>query len=277
MVQKSFGIYSNKQEDCHLFIEVGERHLACWTLSVEDNAWNAFELFQFQNTPDEQSFEVIFAEVKLHAALIGKTYQSTKVIWENADALCVPNPYFTEDLIDDYIQTVIGNKPNTVSRSAQVSDIKLLYLVNAQVLKIITDQFPGAEHFHKQQLFLSKGPQPQLLEAYHGQVYLLFYEGHFLMAVYKQKQLQLIRSFDYQTPEDVVYHLLNMSALLGLELSTTIFIVAGLIDLDSSLFTELYKYIPVLQMEKAADGFQNNEVFSEFPAHYFTPFFKYVV
>ena len=97
------------------------------------------------------------------------------------------------------------------------------------------------------------------------------------MAVYKQKQLQLIRSFDYQTPEDVVYHLLNMSALLGLELSTTIFIVAGLIDLDSSLFTELYKYIPVLQMEKAADGFLKNEVFSQFPAHYFTPFFKYVV
>ncbi len=277
MVQKTFGIYSEKEEHCRFFIEIGEQHMACWTLSVDYGAWNAFELFRLPETPDKKSYEALFAEVKLVSALIGRSYAATQVIWENPDAVCVPAKYFSEDLLDDYAETVIGATRGTVPRYAVLDDKNLLYIVNSNRLKVVEQQFPGAEHFHKQQLLLKSGQQYKNTDSKKSQVQLLFYEGHFLLAAYQQDQLQLIRSFAYETPEDVVYHLLNTSSLYSLNLPKTIFSIAGLIDLDSSLYAELYKYIPLLQVERADDRMFNNEAFSEYPSHYFIPFFKYVV
>ena len=276
MVQKTFGIYSEKEEHCRFFIEIGELHVACWTLSVDYGAWNAFELFRFTDSPDKKSFEAIFAEVKLVSALIGRSYAATQVIWESPDALCMPGRYFTEELLDEYTETIIGATGGTESRYADSEDKKLLYVVSSSRLQVVQQHFPGAEQFHKQQLFL-KNDQNKNDEHKNDRAHLLFYEGHFLLAAYRDDQLQLMRSFVYETPEDVVYHLLNIVSLGAFNLQKTIFSIAGLIDLDSSLYAELYKYIPVLQVERADDRMFNNEAFSEYPSHYFIPFFKYVV
>ena len=126
MVQKTFGIYSEKEEHCRFFIEIGEQHMACWTLSVDYGAWNAFELFRLPETPDKKSYEALFAEVKLVSALIGRSYAATQVIWENPDAVCVPAKYFSEDLLDDYAETVIGATRGTVPRYAVLDDKEVL-------------------------------------------------------------------------------------------------------------------------------------------------------
>jgi hypothetical protein len=88
-----------------------------------------------------------------------------------------------------------------------------------------------------------------------------------MMAV-KDNALQLATSITYQSSKDCLYYILYTAQQLNLPMNETVVLVSGFIDINSALYKDLYQYIPLLQ--PAEKGMLKDE----YPAHYFTTFYK---
>jgi hypothetical protein len=96
----------------------------------------------------------------------------------------------------------------------------------------------------------------------------------FLVAVFKDKAIQILQSYNYQTPDDVSYYLLSICNRFQISQEKVVLIVSGLLDEQSRLYQELLKYFLHVQWDRLPDGVRLDSVFSQFPSHYFSPLLK---
>jgi hypothetical protein len=82
-----------------------------------------------------------------------------------------------------------------------------------------------------------------------------------------------MQSFPYDIPEDVSYHLLNITDQFHLEAQDITIRVAGLIDTSSALYAELMKYFLLVEADARPEFFSYDAAFDEYPSHFFTPVF----
>jgi hypothetical protein len=97
-----------------------------------------------------------------------------------------------------------------------------------------------------------------------------------IVAVVKGKQLQLVQSFNFQTNDDIIYHLGNISEQFELDMAGSQAEVSGNIDEGSSL----YKKIQSCFGSIVFDTMEENGVLKLSTGrslHFFTPFYKLVV
>ena len=83
-------------------------------------------------------------------------------------------------------------------------------------------------------------------------------------------QLQILQHFNFVTTEDVLYHILNVVEKYRLDVTEVMVNVSGYLDVNASIWVELKKHFLEISIEESAVA---NEVHSDFPSHYFTPFF----
>lgn len=274
MIQKTLGIYSERNEDCVLFIEIGIHHIACWCTTIQQNELKSFEYFSF----DEQegvNFEEAFRQVKLNSTLLEGNFVSTKIIWENASCICIPEHVFSDNLKQDYLHMMVGEKQDEQSFSTTVNKIKLVYHVANDRLSVIQNNYPEAELVHKYAQMIHA--IDTINTSARSFVQVVFYHTHFLLMAVKDQQLQLIQTFIYKKPDAVIYHVLNVCEQLQMPVAETELVVSGLIDMQSVLYQELYKYFNLIKMDSADEGLYNKELLNGYPAHYFIPFFKYTL
>ncbi len=274
MIQKTLGIYSERNEDCALFVEIGIRHIACWCTTLRQNELKSFEYFSFDE-PEGESFDEVIRQVKLNSTLLEGSFVSTKIIWENASCICIPEKYFSDPLKQDYLRMMVGEKQDEQSFSIAVNKMELVYHVPDVKLQVMQKYYPEAESLHKYAQMIYA--LDSIKTTVPGFVQVVFYHTHFLLMAVKDQQLQLIQTFIYKKPDAVIYHVLNVCERLQMEVAETELLVSGLIDTQSVLYQELYKYFNRIKMDSADSLQYNTEVFTDYPAHYFIPFFKYML
>ncbi|GAO44574.1 DUF3822 family protein [Flavihumibacter petaseus] len=104
-----------------------------------------------------------------------------------------------------------------------------------------------------------------------GQAFMLFEASHVVMAVRKEDWL-LLQQYEYQQPEDISYYLLAVLSQYDLSPETAEVHFNGWIDLESSLYAELKKYILNLRVAAVpGDLTWDLRQLDDQPAHYFTP------
>lgn len=261
MIQKLFSIYFNPDETNSLFIEIGKHHIACWCTG-NNKSLQAFEYFTFHDADEHEDFEKIYKEARLHSVLLNNEFSATEVIWEATPFTCVPNELFKPEALDNYVD-VLGKTPFTTAQACTQQDYTVAFPVKEDVLKLVQRHFPNAAASHKI-CQLSKDLQNSPATAVHT----VFYHHHFLLLAVKDNALQLATSITYQSSKDCLYYILYTMQQLNLPLSETPVLVSGFIDMNSPLYKELYQYIPLLQ--PAEKGMLKDE----YPAHYFTTFYK---
>ena len=83
----------------------------------------------------------------------------------------------------------------------------------------------------------------------------------------------MIQSLEYETPEDVLYYLLNIAEQFELSRTDLSLHISGLVDLQYKLFRELTNYFRSITVQNFDRTLLQLEI-TEFPIHYFTPFFN---
>jgi hypothetical protein len=168
----------------------------------------------------------------------------------------------------DLLELLFGNLKKGLVLSEQVNAFGLhtLYRVPAPVHSLLQQKFSAGKYWHVYTLWLQALQKLGSEEA--ERIHLVFAADKVLAAVFKDHQLQLLQSFAYTTPEDVVYHLLHCCQQLSLSQEECLLRISGYIDEDSALFNEIKKYFLKLEFDKvdAAD----EVIPPEYPAHYFS-------
>ena len=101
-----------------------------------------------------------------------------------------------------------------------------------------------------------------------------FNADEFSVIVFKDELLQLAQTFVYSSPEDVLYYLLKICGQLDLRQQEVKIILSGLIEKDSAIYRELYKYFIHLEFEALPSGIRIAEALNEYPDHYFSSISK---
>lgn len=255
----------NSAEDT-LFIELGQNHISSFIQSAQDASISWFEMKQFKEPISTELVEGYIARLPFEAA----SFEKCHVIHHCIDAVLLPSEHHVEHLDQTILETVSGDLFERVIKSEDVFqwEITNVYGVNTELFTSLEQSLPNASHLHTNSVFL-KSIFRQLSDMHEQWVKVYFYPSSFTVLVIKDEKLQLLQSYYYETPEDVMYQLLNITEQLILDVTTLYLQVSGLIDEDSVLYTEMKKNFLEISLEASPVELKQSETAT--PPHYFTP------
>lgn len=207
--------------------------------------------------------------------LLHSQFRQSIVLYNFAESLLVPDANFRLDNSRELVELTYGtvSKGLILSEKVPLHPAHNVYRVTPDVHSIFQHKFTAGKYWHIYSLWLAsiKSFSPDV--EHPGQVHVLFYPDRMLVSVYKDERLQLVQTFLYQVPEDVVYFLLNICRQFELSPEEAAFVVSGYVEEDSALMTEVKKYFLHCILDEPPQTFSRS-VFNPLPAHFFSSLLK---
>ncbi|MBK8605606.1 MAG: DUF3822 family protein [Chitinophagaceae bacterium] len=98
-----------------------------------------------------------------------------------------------------------------------------------------------------------------------GRLQVDFRKTEFVVIAANRNNILLTQTFEYTTPEDVLFYLLKICKQFSLSRERVELQLSGLVDKQSSLYKELYQYFINIDFRNALWN-----TGAEYPAHFFT-------
>jgi hypothetical protein len=280
MVNKSFSIYGEGKvkagAEQQVILEVGKSHLVCFTYDINNATATAFELFDFKEE-DSRDFQQLFSTILPQSKLLPGNNQSVKVFINHEFCLPVPTFKFNKDIATDYLDIAFGSIQSTIVKYDHLAinpDIINIYKVAEDCHHTLTKDFSKIAFQHTYSSIIRNVATANAKSA--SLLSVFFYNTHMIVVVMKDDRFSLAQSIDYETGEDVVYFLLNLAERLGLNKEQLTVMVTGMINLDFNLYRELIKYFKNVQVDDNTP-IKTTFAITDYPSHYFNPFFKLAV
>lgn len=276
MPNKSLSLYSPEdaiEDNVRLVVEVAKNHLACVVTKENRKAISAFELFTFTES-EAASFDELLAGITQQSKLLSIKIASVHVYINNEYCIPVPIFKFNKETAEEYLQIAFGTACPSKTHYEHLPvepGIINVYRISQNWLQWFDKQFEKCSFHHTYsniiRSILSVSDEPEELMTVN------FYNTFFIVAVIKDAVLQLIQTFVYDSPEDVLYYLLNITKQFELYSKTLTIQISGMIDVDYKLYRELITYFKEVKVENVHEANLKLD-FGEYPHHYFTPFFN---
>jgi Protein of unknown function (DUF3822) len=199
-----------------------------------------------------------------------KTFKKINFIYAFSQAELVPQKLMNADAARQMMELIYGDTAEYILRNDFMyrHNMYNLYLVPKQADALVTHLFAQANHFHLYSLL------PIIAKSTGNFMYCIFSTTQVTVQLFKSSGLQLIKSFPYKTPEDVAYHLLNTCQYFQVPVNDTSLVLNGMIDAESVLYNELYKYFADPGFAVLPELFTYSDDIKKFPAHYFSHLFE---
>lgn len=169
-------------------------------------------------------------------------FESVTVIHQNNLNTLVPNKYFKENTLKNYLKYSLKTIATDliVFDNLEFLNTKNVYIPFVNINNFLFQNFGEFEYKHHSSILLEK----LFLQS---NVSLHFYinisHGIFDIVVIEDAKLLFYNIFEYQTKEDFIYYVLFTLEQLELNPEETIISLLGDIDKESSLFKILYTYV----------------------------------
>jgi hypothetical protein len=249
----------------NLLLIAGENNL-CYAL--QNNVTKEITGFAFYSFAGKDISVVDFIEAE---ELFSGNYFNSVVAFQTAEAMLVPASHF--NAIDTTVQmnAAFGRdeSASTLMDWLAGQQAYLVYRVPETLHAAVKKKINPGKIMHINEAFISPAPGT---EADHMQAD--FRSEDFSVTVVKDGQLQLVQCYAYSTPEDVLYFLLKICNSFGFSQQTVPIRLAGLIEKDSALYRELFKYFIHIELEELPGSILLAEELREYPLHYFSSICK---
>jgi hypothetical protein len=279
MSNKSFSIYNSKEEDIadiddRLIVEVGKNHIACLRKKEHKRTVSAFELFNFTDR-EAADFPKLLTAISLQSKLFNKSFPAVQVFINHELSLLVPVFKFNAEIAEDYLDIVFGEDQFSKIQYEHLPvepGMMNVYRVSEELLRNLNRNFTNLTLRHTYSNIV-KTIVSDIYSFPPDCVYVQFYNTFIIVAVIRNEKLQIIQSFIYEAPEDVLYNLLNLVRQFNLNIDTITLQISGMIDLHYTLYRDLITYFRHVEVHNVHSSSLDIDI-KEFPLHYFTPFFN---
>lgn len=262
MVQKRFGIYSNENNSSSIFLEKGSNYFAIWKEN-EFASKTDFELFEYSKE-FEDKFSSVYNDSLPLSQLLNKAYDEVNFVLASPDAVVIPAKLYNPDLAETTLKLQLGLNGEVDYFKQEINDKMVVAVYPAGGFQGILSK--NIIPVHKYSLLLNNPVSDNNIAR------LYFYSNQFILEIYREGQLQLIRHFTFIHPADVLYQIVNAFKQLKIEPDSLVVSAAGLLDTDSALYELLYQYLPGFTLDTTKTNVSEESAFNEFPAHYFSIF-----
>ena len=269
----SGGATTGELQESHLLMEIGERLFSYVFYNRSQRRFYGYRQYSLDFIPGKPVFEAL-QDILNGDELLQPGFRASYIVYNYKDCSLLPEKHFHIELNKPVTELVYGNAHKGLLLSEKVPGWNLftIYRVPREVHSLLQKKFAAGKYWHYYTLLLTDTKKEDVAE---GSVMKVVIEAdQFVAAVFKEGRLQLIQTYAYQTPEDVSYCLLSICRQFGMDQEQVKLLISGLIDEQSNLYQELFKYFLHLQWEVLPESVDLQEPFLQFPPHYFSPILK---
>lgn len=253
----------------HLFINAGRQGISFVELEKESNTFISVIVYHFTK---QLSCEEIAATVNNIFAtdfFLQKNFNRADITWCFNESILVPSEFFEKNAAAEMLNMVYGDADDRSIKNQLVLKYNLYnsYRVAAVIENTIINKFPHIHQNHQAALLIDFDAADKDL------LYCNFYTDSLTVLLRKNGQLQVIQNFEFTTPEDAVYYLLNVCQSFEVDATQITLTASGMIDATSNLYNELYKYFAAVSFTALPGNFNYAADINNYPAHYFSHLF----
>ena len=203
-----------------------------------------FNEYKFE--PSHNSAEDLLKEIKTifkNDSNLQLEYSSISIIHQNNLSTVVPNEYFDENILADYLNYNIKTlKSDFIAYEDIITlETKNVYIPYVNINNFLFQNFGEFEYKHHQTILLEK-----LIKANKSDektMYINVSNKTFDIVVLEKDKLILINSFSYLTKEDFIYYILFTAEQLQLNTEEFELFFTGNISIESDTYKITYTYI----------------------------------
>jgi hypothetical protein len=258
--------------DCRLVIEISPDYFYYIVLKGRDSVVG-LKYYQLSYNNNQEMVNLLEETVNEDAVLKEKL-SSCSVIFNWPENCLVPSIYFNKDVNKEMLGLMHGylNKGLMLSEKINGAEMYIVYRIPPVLDDFFQRRFSACAYYHYYTLWLDYKLKDEKTITDH--VSITFHPTEIIAAVFISKQLQVIQSLEYHTPEDIAWQVLNIYQRFNLKQEETPLLVGGMIDQNSAMFEELLKYFQSVELDLMPKGIIVPEQFQSFPEHFFSPLLK---
>lgn len=229
------------QGNSHVLIEAGTYGITFVWYNPAEKSIQAIRAFQYSGN-DTNTYPTQIQQV-LEECGIGDN--PVQLVYNNKESMPVPVAFHPTDAETPMMRLFFGNEEG-VTYAGKVQgdeDTEVIYRVCGPVARYFASRFPGVTPVHATQF--------QIPVCGEG-ITCTVYPNYIKVFLVQKNILQLVQYFDYQTPADAAYHLLNICDIYSLDRETVSLSISGMIDAESNLYKELSRYFIHIQPDTAS-------------------------
>ena len=240
-----------------LSLRVGEKHIS---FAVTDKSGSI--LYELAYCTGDEWNENELAEFWAAYPVLNSSFLVVLVAYDYPQSLLIPST----GLKQEDAGSLLNSSYNINNQSAVVEAIPHWQLYNVftvpkEIQEWVSKKFPAAKPGHQYSLEM----QNVTAADGSGTIQVDFRKNDFTILVARESKLLLANTFEYSTPEDVLYYLLKTCQQLSLSQQEVQLQLSGLVDKKSTLYNELHQYFVHVKFREASWDMN-----SEYPAHFFT-------
>ncbi len=252
-----------------LLIEISEQGISYVAIN-ELNACIALSAYHFDTNTTNNQVANFLKDIFAVQPFLQQSFKKISFVYAFAEAELVPQQFMNIASSKEILNLIYGDTSDRIVRNDIMNSHNLnnIYGVPKQVDSVIANLFPQANHSHLYTLL------PNVNKVTNNQLYSIFSTTHVTLQLFKDEKLQLIKRFNYKGPEDAIYHILNACQCFQVPVNETTIVLNGMIDAESVLYNEVYKYFLQPKFGVLPDQFTYSEDIVKYPPHYFTHLFE---
>jgi len=206
--------------------------------------------------------------------LLQQPWKEAIVIYNFPDSSLLPDKYFDIGMNKSITEFLFGSafKGLILSEKIPAWDVYNIYRIQREIHAVMQQKFSPGRYWHYYSMLLSTIDNQSEIPG--SLIRCIFYPEKFIVVFLKNTHLQLLQTYHYETPEDVIYYLLQICHQFSLSQENLKVIVSGLIEQHSSLYTELLKYFQDLECDHLPEIIETKGLLLNLPEHYFSPILK---
>ncbi|KGL63006.1 hypothetical protein PHEL85_0036 [Polaribacter sp. Hel1_85] len=259
MIKKNSNITLLNTKDTKLSIQFNlDGFSFCITnnVSKETSYFSQYIFEEKQITPENllKKIEEIF-KTDTH---LQKDFSSVLVIHQNNLFTLVPNPYFSENKLSEYLNFNIKTLATDFIAFDDIQSInaKNVYVPYVNINNYLFQNFGEFEYKHHLTIFIEK--LISLNNNDEKKVYVNVSKENFDIVVLQNKQLEFSNTFYFETKEDFIYYILFTFEQLKLDVEKVKLYFTGDIELESEIYNITYQYIRNIYFLES-----NNSIFKQ--------------
>lgn len=203
-----------------------------------------FREIEFDTTDKTKKIEDWYEHAFFNSTDLRRSYDEVQVIHDNNLNTFVPNALFDESFLGSYLQfnTKVFDTDFFMSDTLEAYSMHNVYIPYVHVNNFLIDKFGPFEYRHaasvlvRRLLDLSKN-------ATEKKMFVHLAARHFEIVVLHNQRVLVYNTFDYKTPEDLLYYVLFTAEQLQLNPEQFPLEFLGKINEDSEIYSLIYNYV----------------------------------
>ncbi|MEO8414038.1 MAG: DUF3822 family protein [Ginsengibacter sp.] len=253
---------------CVLICEISNEGFSYAIKNEEQNMYTGVAMYYFNKGTESKEYGNILQDLISAQTLFSDIFKKVYIMYSVTESVLIPFTLYSSLENENVLKLIHGDKQNNTSLLTDLiveNGIYNVYRVPASMVNAFRSKFGETVNIHQYSVLLKQPALPT------NKLFVIFYPQKMVVRLVKNNRNEFINSFYYDTVEDVSYILLNIRTQY--EVDNIPVELGGLIEKDSALFKEIYKYFEPVDF--AALPLPNNysEEITRQPSHYFSHIF----